>query len=304
MQMRFRCANHRSDKTVYPPCPQELPAVYTISKLWRLMAYTGDRPFTGGALRQVTNNWRAPWPWTRFMATERWAALVNSDGWGLGVFKDDSAQFDGGIYGDARSDNPKNSSTAYLAPMLLENFDHNIIYEHHTEFTLGNLNDIRQRFNAMADKRTPAWRFVNDRRHWTLSDASDAGFPLKGEWRISLGNTQARLESPVQCWRSENAPLLQIEISSRGQSGQARVFWRRLDDQTWDARKSLPFDLNPDGQFHLVNLNLAASPEYRSLIVGLAIEPPAQNLPGGGVVIRSIVFRSPDQAGNGEPPRP
>ena len=38
IHMRYRCTNRRSDKTAYRPCPQELPAVYTISKLWRLMA--------------------------------------------------------------------------------------------------------------------------------------------------------------------------------------------------------------------------------------------------------------------------
>lgn len=89
IHMRFRCTNRRTDRTQYRPCPQELPAVYTISKLSRLMSYTGDRPFTGAPLTHVVNDWHKPWPWTRFLATEGWAALVDDDGWGLGVFKAD-----------------------------------------------------------------------------------------------------------------------------------------------------------------------------------------------------------------------
>ena len=103
IHMRFRCTNQREDKTYYRPCAQELPAVYTISKLSRLMSYTGDQPFTGAALTQVRNDWRKDWPWTRFTATERWAALVDDKDWGLGVFKDDGGEFHGGIYGDERS---------------------------------------------------------------------------------------------------------------------------------------------------------------------------------------------------------
>src|SRR6185437_9235143 len=97
------------------------------------------KPFTKDALTQITNDWRKPWPWTHFVATERWAALVDEHDWGLGVFKDDGAQFDGGIYGDARSEDPKDGSTAYVAPIQVENFDHNIVYEHRTDFMVGNL---------------------------------------------------------------------------------------------------------------------------------------------------------------------
>ena len=60
IHMRYRCTNHRQDQTQYRPCPQELPAVYTISKLCRLMSYTGDRPFTGDKLTHVINDWHKP----------------------------------------------------------------------------------------------------------------------------------------------------------------------------------------------------------------------------------------------------
>src|SRR5512137_2229551 len=186
IHMRYRCTNQRQDKTQYLPCPQELPAVYTTSKLWRLMSYTGDKPFTGDTLTHVTNDWHRPWPWTRFVATERWAALVDDTDWGLGVFKDDGGEFHGGIHGDGRSNNPKHGSTAYVAPIHMENLDCNIVYEHKTDYVVGTLAEIRKRFNAMATKTPPAWRFEKDRQHWTFRDATDTGFPLKGGWRVTF----------------------------------------------------------------------------------------------------------------------
>jgi hypothetical protein len=290
IHMRYRCTNARLDKTAYRPCPQELPAVYTVSKLSRLMAYTGNKPFTQDTLTQVTNDWRMPWPWTRFVATERWAALVDNDDWGLGVFKDDGCEFHGGVYGDDRSDDPKHGSTAYVAPIHTENFDHNIVYEHHTDFVVGKLADIRKRCNEMATRTPPAWRFVKDRQHWTMRNATDGGFPLNGEWRIKFGTSKPHLASAIQCWRAESAPSLELEIAYHGQAATARIFWQRLDDDKCDTAKSLALDLNPDGEVHQYHLHLASSLEYRNLIIGLAIEPVTLPRPGEEMAIKSVIL--------------
>ena len=290
IRMRYRCTNQRADKTFYRPCPQELPAVYTISKLWRLMSYTGERPFTQDALTHVTNDWHKSWPWTRFTATERWAALVDDGDWGLGVFKNDGGEFHGGIHGDGRSENPKHGSTAYVAPIHQENFDYNIVYEHETIYVVGKLDDIRRRFNALATKTPPAWRFEKDRQHWTVRDATDQGFPLKGEWRIKFGAKKPRLETGTQCWRADAAPKITLTTAYSGKATTARLYWKRLDDDRYDARKSLTAELKPDGAFHSYTIQLAASPEYRGLITGLAIDPVSAPRPGEEIAIRSIVL--------------
>jgi hypothetical protein len=286
--MRFRCTNQRQDKTQYRPCPQELPAVYTISKLWRLMSYTGERPFAGDTLTQVTNDWHQPWPWTRFTATEGWAALVNDHDWGLGVFKADGGEFHGGIYGDGRSEDPKHSSTAYVAPIHLENFDHNIIYEHRTEFMVGKLDDIRTRFNRMAAKLPPTWRFEHDRQHWTVRDATDQGFPLDGAWRIKFGESNPRLESGVRCWRAEDAPLMKLRLAYTGPGTTLRMLWKRLGDESFDHRRSLSLPLIADGKFHTYQLELKDSPTYRGLLTSLAVDPVIRPQPGGTIAIQSI----------------
>jgi len=290
IHMRYRCTNQRSDTTAYPPCAQELPAIYTISKLYRLMSYTGEKPFTQDTLTRATNDWRKPWPWTRFVGTERWAALVGDDDWGLGVFKDDGGQFDGGVYGDGRSEDPKDSSTGYVAPIHIENFDYNIVYEHWTDFTVGKLVDIRKRFNDMATKSLPRWRFTNDRHHWTIRDATDQGFPLKGAWQIKFGAKKPLLESGVRCWRAEDAPSMHLKIAYSGKATTARILWKRLDDDKYDGQKSCGVDLKPGGKLQTYHVNLASSEEYHGLIIGLAIEPVAQPRPGEGMTLKSIVL--------------
>ena len=290
IHMRYRCTNQRADKTFYRPCGQELPAVYTISKLWRLMSYTGDQPFTGDALTHVTNDWHKPWPWTRFIGTERWAALVGDDGWGLGVFKDDGGEFHGGIHGNGRSDDPKHGSTAYVAPIHVENFDHNIVYEHRTVFMTGQLESIRKQFNRLASPQPPTWQFTNDRQHWTLRNATDQGYPLQGEWRVKFCAETPRLESGIRCWRAENGPRMNLEAAYTGKSATVRILWQRLGDDKWDSKKGLDLTLKPDGRFHQYQLDLASAVEYRGLITGLAIELKEIPRPGDELAIKSICF--------------
>jgi hypothetical protein len=153
---------------------------------------------------------------------------------------------------------------------------------------LGKLSDIRKRFNDMATKKQPRWRFDNDRQHWVLREATDQGFSMKGAWRIKFGANKPLLESPVQCWRAEGAPSLDLKIAYLGRATTARIFWKRLDDDKYDGKKSCGVDLNPDGKFHAFHVNLASSVEYRDLIIGLAIEPVAQSRPGEGMAIKSI----------------
>ena len=155
---------------------------------------------------------------------------------------------------------------------------------------IGQLADIRRHFNGAATKTAPAWHFVSDRQHWVVRDATDQGFPLKGEWRIKFGARPPRLESPTQSWRAESAPTVDLEIASTGQPTTARIFWKRFDDPKFDVHKSLPFELKPDGRFHTYHLDLASSLEYRGLLIGLAIEPVSVARLDEEIAIKSIVM--------------
>jgi hypothetical protein len=155
---------------------------------------------------------------------------------------------------------------------------------------VGNLAEIRKRCTEMATRTPPAWRFVKDRQHWTMRDATDGGFPVNGEWQIKFGASKPHLESAIQCWRAESAPSMELEIAYHGQATTARIFWKRLDDDKCDTRKSLALDLNPDGKVHKYQLNLASSREYRDLVIGLAIEPVTLPRPGDEMTIKSVIL--------------
>ena len=173
----------------------------------------------------------------------------------------------------------------------MENFDYNIVYEHRTEFMVGKLGDIRKRFNQMAAKTPPAWRFMQDRQHWSLRNATDQGFPCKGEWRIKCSDKKLRLESGIRCWKAEDAPELTLKAAYTGKEPVTlQIFWKRLDEDNFESRKSLSLKLDSDGGFHTYHLALNGSTEYRGLITGLAIEPAHQTSPGAEVAIQSIVL--------------
>jgi hypothetical protein len=66
---------------------QELPAVYAIRNLSRMVIYDGDKPWTNDALTSVQYGPADTWIWTRQKPTEPWAACVDPvTQRGLGVY--------------------------------------------------------------------------------------------------------------------------------------------------------------------------------------------------------------------------
>ena len=139
-RVHFRLNNNRSDTTTYSAMHQELPAVYTTDRFHRLFTYTGGAPFTWEPIEQIDNH--GP-PWAYFQGTEKWAALVQDNGWGLGVYNPGAEQFVGGFHGTPGSGDPLASSCGYIAPLRTEVITHDIVYDYTCHFILGYLDDIR-----------------------------------------------------------------------------------------------------------------------------------------------------------------
>jgi hypothetical protein len=77
-----RLINLRTDTTQqFPAFGQELPAVYTIGRLYRIFTYAGNSPFVGDAVTNFVTPLTPELTW-RGHATESWAALVDSANWG------------------------------------------------------------------------------------------------------------------------------------------------------------------------------------------------------------------------------
>lgn len=110
----------RTDATPYPPASQELPAVYSNAPFHRLITYNGSRPFTSDALAEYSPGWDAsaglPWVPGAFPATESWAAMVNEEGWGMGVVSPSTTTFLGGFSGTKGPGGSADPSTGYIAP--------------------------------------------------------------------------------------------------------------------------------------------------------------------------------------------
>jgi hypothetical protein len=117
---------------------------------------------------------------------------------------------------------------------------------------------------------------------------------MNGEWRITFGEKTPRLESGLRCWRAEQGPWLNMEAACRGSAVTVRIFWKRLDDDRYDVKKSLSLELQSAGGFHNYHADLGSSPEYRGLITGLAIEPLTRAKAGEQLAVKSIVL-SPRQ---------
>lgn len=206
----------RSDHTQYPARGQELPAVYSNGRWYKLVSYVGDEPFTGGPPTVlVDRNDHKGWPWLNFFGPEHWAALLDENNFGIGVFESDACQFGGGFFGNLKGvGGPEDDQTGYVAPNLNEILDYNITYQFHYDLIVGNLDEIRR--YAVSHARVvgaPHWTFRSDRQHWTYQGTTDAGWPIKRELRIKLAPSESHLFSPETLWTDGKARVFQMDAA-------------------------------------------------------------------------------------------
>ena len=268
-----RLENHRSDQTQYPARDQELPAVYTIGKLHRLVTYIGDRPFEGQPLVQIRN---AGPPWAHFTATENWAAQVDDQGFGVGVIHPGVYSFQGGFSGKAGVGGPKDDPTGYLGPIRQEIIDHNIIYVYYYILAIGTSDEIRVEAakHRITDSR-PNYDFTHGREHWIYHNGRDRGISLDEGLRIQATGNDPYMIGPEHWWRAERVPKLFIRAAFRTRSNRSAIFWSVPGPQGgFHPDRRVEFAIQPDGQFHDYEVNLASSPTYRGTITGLRLNLP------------------------------
>ncbi len=287
-QVRSRLVNHRSDQIQYSGRGQEQPAIYTCGPWYRLMTYTNDQPFSGASLVQIPPKF----PWTGWMATENWAALVDDSGWGLGIWEPGTYQFIGGFAGKPGSGGPKDNPTGYIAPLQEEIIDHNIETEFGYTLIVGRLEEIRGFVQSRSQKGgSPHYRFEKDRQHWHYQNATDTGWPIRGALNVRLEGNDPQLIGPAGFWMAAEAPRLLIEAACRVSDPRAAVFWSRLDADSFSEERRIDFELVPDGRFHTYEVTLSSSREYRGMITRLRLDPVPAGKPGEFIRVRSIGFK-------------
>lgn len=286
-----RLTNKRVDRTQYPAMDQELPAIYTIGKLHRLVTYTGDTPFTNKPLREIPK--RPPEgnrpQWTTFFATEHWAALVGDDNWGLGVIHPGVVRFLGGFAGRKPAGGPHDAPTGYLAPIRREVLDHNIVYEFKYMLILDTLDGIRREAYRQKPKSAlPDYRFQQDRQHWWFLNAEDTGQPIRGQLRVKVEKDDPQMIGPEGCWAAEDAPIISIRAAYHTRNKVAELYWETTDRPGFDAQQKVRFPVEPDGKYRTYEVNLSAVPSYRGTIRRLRFDPVENGAPGDYVDIEFI----------------
>jgi hypothetical protein len=127
-RVRHRLTNGRSDRTQYPAEIQELPAVFVVGSLSRTVTYDGQAPFQSGPTREIKDIYGpAGGHWS---ATEQWSAMVDTEGWGLGVFQPDVSTYGGRFSGNPGSGGTYDNPTNAFSPRCKEILDYNIVYEY------------------------------------------------------------------------------------------------------------------------------------------------------------------------------
>jgi len=127
---------------------QELPAVYAIADLNRELSYTGDKPFMGYPVTQIPDGQSF---WERWKGTENWAACVNGQNFGVGVYSPPRTRFSGGLYGSPGG-GAWDDSTCHISPHALVTLDKTSEYGYTYHLTVGTPHDIRR--NAYEHYRT------------------------------------------------------------------------------------------------------------------------------------------------------
>jgi hypothetical protein len=144
-----------SKPPAHPPAHQELPAVFTDFALTNLVYYQGAAPWTGGALTRRVPGW--PNEYVKGLA-ENWAAFVDNQEWGLGVFFPGTPELT--CYRAPGKPGPAGSGCSYLAPIRTLAITNGFRLEYDVFLAIGTVGELRDQFRSLAEQlsKQPAAR--------------------------------------------------------------------------------------------------------------------------------------------------
>ena len=210
---------NRLDHTQYHGRSQEMPALYTNGPWYRLVAYQGLRPFENQPLRTIVGKDDGKgWPWTQAYIPERWSALVNDAGTGVGVCQPDSLYITAGFHGGDPAKGmggPKDGQTGYIAPLSNTILDWNGESTYETYFIVGSLEEIRDfAYRHVPHTSSTRWIFASDRQGWVYEGTTDAGWPISGELAINVSaEHSSTMIGPLTFWEASQRKTLEMEVS-------------------------------------------------------------------------------------------
>ena len=128
--------------TKHPERHQELPAVFMAPDLMTLVHYTGKHPWTSQKLTRSIPGW----PNESRSIDEHWAAYVDGNDFGLGVYVPIADQITCYRFGDG---NPEHGSCSYFAPVKTFAIEPGMVFEYDVYLSLGTTTEIRDRFKQL-----------------------------------------------------------------------------------------------------------------------------------------------------------
>jgi hypothetical protein len=123
---------------------QEIPAVFVEAEFKHLVVYDGPNPWTKDKLHRSIPGW----PNESRRMTEGWAAYVNDDDFGLGVYVPIARRLTCYRFGDGKREH---GSCSYFAPLTNFAVTPGFTFEYKVHLTIGGLEEIRARFQALQE---------------------------------------------------------------------------------------------------------------------------------------------------------
>lgn len=276
-----RINNNRSDKTQYRACGQELPAVYTNGEFYRIVAYVGEEPRTGGKLTEIVskNTGDRNWPSEFMVYPEGWVALVNDEDYGLGIYNPHTCAAVGGFAGGIERmgiGGAKDGQTGTVSPTTSVILDHNIVYTFHFSLIVGDLDSIRETALALDDKVDHRrFEFSHDRQNFYYHNTTDKGFGNQDCLDFDFDNDVWLRSSFIYIPRGECKKIL-IDAELDGGEIEGAAGFRLYAETTTPDRKGspctwgeVPFKLCGDGirRVHEIDISAIDKPIFQSNLV-------------------------------------
>ena len=276
-----RLNNNRSDKTQYPACGQELPAVYTNGEFYRIVSYVGEEPKTGGALteRVSKNTGDRHWPSEFMLYPENWVALLDDNDYGLGVYNPHTCGAVGGFAGGVERmgiGGAKDAQTGTVSPTTSVILDHNIVYTFNYSLIVGQVDEIRATALALDEKIDHRYfDFPADRRNFYYVNTVDKGFGNQDCLDFDFDN-DVGLRSPFIFIPRGKCKKIILDAAFEGGEIEGVAGFRTYAETTTPDRKgtpcsweSVPFKFVGDGErrFYEIDISAISKPTFQSNLI-------------------------------------
>lgn len=122
------------------------------------------------------------------------------------------------------------------------------------------------------------WRFDRDGDAEGWAETHDlAPFQVSGgTLRTRSTGGDPYMTSPLIRAEANRYPFVSLRMKVKIPPGgvpDGQIFWTREDDPYTSEQKSMHFPLIPDGEFHIYNVKVADSPEWRGTITQIRLDP-------------------------------